>query len=201
MKLRFSPMSPFVRKVRLVAHLVGAADKIELVPTNPWDPETDLPRTNPLGKVPALELDDGTVLCDSSLICEYLDATYNGGLYPKGDRRWPVLARYCIADGVITAAVARIIETVRRPEGVRWEGWLDRQTANISRGLDSLESSQNDVSGPWTIAEVTVICTLGYLDIRAPNEDWRATHPKLAAWYETVKVHPACVATELRPPT
>src|SRR3546814_14826488 len=93
MKLRFSPTSPYVRKVLTTAHEDGIADRIEKVPTDVRGPKSDLGRDNPLGKVPALILDDGTVLFDSPVICEYLDTEHGGGrLLPKsGPERWKTL--------------------------------------------------------------------------------------------------------------
>ena len=74
MKLRYSTTSPFVRKVHVLALETGQIDKIELVKTNTGDPNSDHGKDNPLNKVPALALDDGSKLYDSRVICEYLRA-------------------------------------------------------------------------------------------------------------------------------
>ena len=78
MKLRFSPLSPYVRKVSVTLIETGLEDRVENILTNVWDPETDIADNNPLGKVPALILDDGQVLYDSHVICEYLDSLHDG---------------------------------------------------------------------------------------------------------------------------
>src|SRR3546814_18287823 len=90
MRMRYSPMSPFVRKARVTAHEVGVADRIELVPTDVWDPKTGLDSANPLEKIPTLILDDGKVLFDSPFICEYLDHEFGGGslFQPPVPARW-----------------------------------------------------------------------------------------------------------------
>ena len=64
MKQRYSPTSPYVRKVMVAAIEVGLEGQIEVVPTDPWAPETDLPDDNPLGKVPTLITENGMMLVD-----------------------------------------------------------------------------------------------------------------------------------------
>ncbi|MDJ0946111.1 MAG: glutathione S-transferase N-terminal domain-containing protein [Kiloniellales bacterium] len=193
MKLNYSPTSPYVRKVLVSALELGLADRIERVDSNPWDESDALPRTNPLGKVPALTTDDGQVLFDSLVICDYLD-----GLLPaprliprEAAARTAVLRLHAAADGVLDAAVLRLIENARRPEAYRWAEWDARQKAKIDRALDLLESEAEAFEGPLTLAPITLGCALGYLDFRFPGEDWRAGHPKLAAWYAAFGARPA----------
>ena len=112
MKLRSSPTSPYVRKVLVTLAETGQQDRVEAISTNPWDPATDLPRFNPLGKVPALILDDGVVLVDSPVICEYLDSLHDGDrLFPAaGPARWRVLRQQALADGILDAAILRLLD-------------------------------------------------------------------------------------------
>ena len=105
MKLRYSTTSPFVRKVHVLAIETGQIDKIELVKTNTADPNSGLNQHNPLNKVPALVLDDGSTLYDSRVICEYLDAQARGAFFPPvGPARWTALKRQTLADGMMDAA-------------------------------------------------------------------------------------------------
>jgi glutathione S-transferase len=204
MKLRASATSPYVRKVNAAAREVGLAERIELVPTNPWDPADDLPSQNPLGKVPALVTDDGRVLCDSPLICEYLDGLHDGTkLIPAaGPERWRVRELEALADGVLDAAVARVIEVRMRPEAYRWDGWIERQRGKIARALDVLEveAEAGAFDGPVTIAAVTLGCALGYLDFRFPHDAWREGRPALARWYESFSRRPSMVETVPKDP-
>ena len=73
MKLRYSPTSPYVRKVMVMAIETGLEDSIEAIATNAWESGPDLVNDNPLSKVPTLVLDGGETLYDSPVICEYLD--------------------------------------------------------------------------------------------------------------------------------
>jgi len=186
MQLRYSPTSPYVRKVMATAIETGLDKEIEKIPTNPWDAATDLPSDNPIGKVPALVIDGVRVLFDSPVICEYLDSLHDGAkLYPpSGDARWSTLRLQALGDGILDAAVLRLLEG-RRPEERQSPDWVERQKNVVNRALDTLENEadglERDTAG---IGYVTVGCALGYLDFRFPNDDWRRGRPKLTQWYE-----------------
>lgn len=202
MKLRFSPTSPYVRKVAVTAIETGLDDRIERVETNVWDPATDIFEANPLGKVPALVTDDGAVLCDSPLICEYLDSLSDGDkLIPAtGPERWRALELQALADGIMDAAVARTIETRMRPEALRWDGWLERQRDKIAKAADLLErdAAAGRLDGQVTLGSIALGCALAYVDFRFAEDGWRNGRPKLAAWFETFSQRPSMQAT--RPP-
>lgn len=194
-KLHFSPTSPYVRKALVTAHETGQADKIEKLANSPWE-ENALSSDNPIGKVPALVLDDGTALFDSRVICEYLDAT--GGesaLFPSGPERWAVLRTAAMGDGIMEAGVA--IANERRQDEAHWSDWyIDRQKEKIARTVDALESEADGLQGAPDIGTITVACALGYIEFRDYIGDWRLGRPKLAAWYETFAQRPSMRATE-----
>jgi len=197
MKLRYSPTSPYVRKVWIVALETGLADRIELVTTNAWAPDTDLTADNPLSKVPALITDGGEALFDSPVICEYLDSLHDGQrLVPdSGGARWAQLRLQALGDGILDAALAKRIETTMRPEDKRWPGWVERQGNAIRRGLDVLEEECTAWGADFLIGQITVAATLGYLDFRFGSEDWRSGRPRLAAWFTGASVRASVVAT------
>lgn len=181
MKLRYSTTSPFVRKVHVVAIETGQIGQIELVKTNTADPASGLGKDNPLNKVPALVLEDGTALYDSRVICEYLDAQAHGSFFPVGRARWTALRRQALADGMMDAAVLRMMET-RKPESQRSPDWDARQKLKVTQGLAALEA---DHLGPQLdIGTLSIAIVLDYLDFRFKADDWRANHPKLAAWHK-----------------
>lgn len=195
MKLRYSPVSPYVRKVMITAIETGQESVIDKVPTNPWDPETDLPDDNPLGKVPALLLDDGTTLFDSPVICEYLSARVGADLVPgEGAKRWRVLRLQALADGILDAAVLRLLET-RRPEEIQKPDWIERQKRVIGRGLDALEASVGEWGDELTLGQITAAAACGYLDFRFPGDEWRKGRPALTDWYEAFAQRPSMKAT------
>ncbi len=199
MKLRYAPTSPYVRKVAVMALETGLDGRIERVATNVWDPATDIQDDNPLGKVPALTTDEGTVLCDSPLICEHLDSLHGGApLIPDaGTTRWQVLNTAALADGIMDSAVARIIEIKMRPAELRWDDWLGRQQSKIAKALDTLERQADGapLTGPVNLAQIAVACALGYLDFRFAEDAWREGRPRLAAWYADFAERPSMKAT------
>ncbi len=200
-KLTHNPSSPFVRKAMMVAIETGVIDRMKLVPTDPWNPDDPLPDTNPLGKVPALVATDGNVFTGSALVCEYIDSLHQGRkLYPSEPaERWRALRLHALADGVLEAAVSRIIEQLRRPADVQWEGWIDRQNGKILRTLDALErmAAAGELAAEEpTIGELTLASALGYLDFRFPDLDWREGRPALTAWNETMLQRPSVAQTQ-----
>jgi len=186
MQLRYSPTSPYVRKVMATAIETGLDKEIEKIPTNPWDAATDLPSDNPIGKVPALVIDDARVLFDSPVICEYLDSLHDGEkLFPSGgDARWSALRLQALGDGILDAAVLRLLEG-RRPEEGQSPDWVERQKKVVDRALDTLEKEADTLKGDGAgIGEISAGCALGYLDFRFPDDDWRSGRPKLTGWHE-----------------
>ena len=200
MKLFFSPTSPYVRKVVVAARELGILDRLELVVTSasPVDSGAPIQGHNPLGKVPALLLDDGTVLFDSRVIAEYLDGQAGGAkLFPEGAARWPAIVLQALADGMLDAAILTRYEQVLRPAEKRWPEWVEGQMNKVVRGLDQLEQRwTGHLSGPLDIGCIAAGCALGYLDFRYPDLGWRAERPALASWYEGFAARPAMQATE-----
>lgn len=205
MKLSYNPTSPFVRKVTSLALERGIDKLIERVPADPWNEADPLPQTNPLAMVPALTLEDGSVLVDSALICEYLDSLEGGPhLYPdRGPARWRALQLHSLANGILTAAVATVIETLRRPKELQYEAWIERQKDKIRRTIEVLEAkaAAGELEEPVTIGTLTTANALGYLDFRMKDTPWREGHPKLAAWYEAFSQRPSLSATVPKAPS
>jgi len=193
MKLYSNAASPFARKCRVIAHELGL--KLEEIRTLPMQ-EPDFRRLNPLGKIPALVLDDGSVLIDSPVICEYLNQVGGGKFFPgnsiwrSASGRWKALGLQALGDGLADAAVAYIVLGRENPPP---EANRVRQMAAIHATLDVLERSK--FADPPTIGEIAVACAIGYVAFRLPDLDWKATRPKLAAWYDKFCEFPAMKAT------
>lgn len=185
MKLLFSPASPYVRKVSVVAAVKGVADRIETVrtETNPIVNE-ELRRENPLSKIPVLVLNDGTQIFDSHVICEYLDTLApEPRLFPTGPERIRTLTLGALADGILDAALLLVYEKRFRPEDKWVESWMQRQQAKVDTSLDWLEKAPPAWSGHPDYGHITLACALGYLDFRHGGH-WRARHPSLVAWLD-----------------
>ena len=197
MKLRYSPTSPYVRKVSVVAIETGLDARLERVPTDIRAPSAEFHRDNPLGKVPTLITEGGEALYDSPVICEYLDHQHKGRkLFPrKGRDRWVALRQQAMGDGLLDAALLARYEDFLRPEERRWPDWTKGQMKKIDGVLDQLEAEAKGLKGKPTIGTVTIACALGYLDFRFGSHDWRAKRPKLAKWFTAFGKLPSMKAT------
>lgn len=200
MKLYSTPTSPFVRKVMVVAHEAGLADRIEptLLRPSPMQPDAVLARDNPLSKIPALVLDDGSSLYDSHVICEYLDAHRAAGpelLATSGVARWTALRREALADGMLDAAIQVFYERRNRPEALQWQPWIDGQSAKVRLALDALEREASTFGEGADLGLITIAAALGWLEFRAFLGDLRAGRPTLFAWYDRFCERPSMRAT------
>jgi glutathione S-transferase len=157
---------------------------IDLVETNPHDPESDIGLQNPLGKVPTLVTDDGFVIFDSPVICEYLDNLHGGTrMVPVATpARWRVLRLQALGDGIMDAAVGKVMEG-RRPSGEQSPAFLALQDRKIARSVDWLENNVSELDGPLNLGQIAVACALAYLDFRLPDSGWRDGHASIAAWF------------------
>ncbi len=188
MKLIGSTTSSFVRKVRIV--LAEKKMDYEFEVDSPWTPETKVPSLNPLGKIPVLVLDDNTTLIDSRVIVEYLDnVAPNNKLMPAPNReRTEVKLWEAIADGICDAAALVFLEK-KRAAKLQDKTWISRQEGKMVQGLAYLSAQLAEK--PWCIggtsfslADISVTCTLGYLLLRFPEMTWQEDHPNLLRLYE-----------------
>jgi len=187
MKLLVAGPSPFVRKVRVLIRETGQQDAVEEVDVvaSPTGPDPALVAANPSGKIPALVRDDGPALFDSRVICRYLDARANAGLYPES-RLWETLTLEASADAIMDAGVLMVYEQRFREEGERSQSWIDGQSQKIERSLGAINTRwMSHLSGPMDMSHIAMGCALGYLDLRQPDNDWRGRHEGLAKWFET----------------
>ncbi len=179
-----------------IAIEAGVVDDLELETTNPWDPGSDIATQNPIGKIPALTLSDGSVLFDSPVICEYLDSLSEPPRLfpPKGPLRWQAMTRMALADGLMDAAILRRRELMRNA-GEQSSWWAERQFGIVTRALGAMETEAEDYTG-IDIGLLTTAISLGYLDFRLPEFNWRVSHPRLAAWHLEFSRRPSLKDTE-----
>jgi glutathione S-transferase len=201
MILRSAPASPYGRKVKISASLLGLSDQIKVVEADTNDPKEALRDQNPLGKIPTLVLEDGQTLFDSRVIVEYLDAAAGGGkLIPRARaKRFEALRLQALCDGLCDAALLCVYEARWRPEEIRFAKWTDHQQGKIARALAALESAPPRLPKQLTVGHVMLACALGYLDLRFAGE-WRKKHPKLRKWLAKFAERvPAFDATMVKP--
>lgn len=186
--LRSSPASPFGRQIKIAASVLGLSGKITVEMTDTNDPGDTIRKQNPLGKIPALVLDNGDVIYDSRVILDYLNELAGGDrLIPaKGEARYKVLTLLALANGLMDAALLRVYEGRFREENERSEKWLAYQGEKVARALAVLEAQPPATVSPGDVpdaARIAVACALGYLDLRFEGK-WREDHPNLVKWLD-----------------
>lgn len=200
MKLFWSSRSPFVRKVMIVAHEKGLADRIEKVRTvvAPSKPNPDVMALNPLNKLPTLILDDGRPLYDSRVIVEYLDGIGTGQrLFPaSGDDRLEALRRQALGDGTLDFLLLWLSERAR-PEAQQSPELLAALRVKFKTAFDALEREAADLpKAPFGIGHIAIGCVCGYADFRYAAENWRDGRPALAAFAASFAARPSYQATQ-----
>ena len=198
MKIYFSPFSPYVRKCLVTGHELGLNDRIELLPSSahPVQRDREIIAMNPLGKVPTFFADDGQVLYDSRVICEYLNDLAAGSLFPHaGKARWETLTLQSLGDGILDAALLARYEDVARPEALRWADWRSAQLDKVETSLAHLENDPQQLVDRVDIGSLTVGCALWYLDLRFATLGWRDRYPKVAQWLAAFSQRPSMQAT------
>ncbi len=197
MKILFSPFSPYVRKCLVTAHELGLDHAIQLLPSNahPVNRDRHIIETNPLGKVPTFYTDDGQVLYDSRVICEYLNSLAGGDLFPaSGRQRWSTLTLQSLGDGILDAALLARYEDVARPEQFRFNDWKLAQMDKFETSLTALNNEPGQLADRVDIGTLTVGCALWYLDLRFSDIAWRDRYPKVASWYLSFGQRPSMSA-------
>ena len=199
MKLHWSPRSPFVRKVMVAAHELGLAERIHTVRTvvAMQKPARELLPENPLGKIPTLVLEDGTVLYDSVVIVEYLDSLAGGGrLIPKdGTARFRELRRHALANGFLDLL---ILWRNERDRAAPLPALLDAFTLKTDAVLAALEAEIGAIAEePVGLAQITIAIVGAYLDFRFAELGWRDRCPRLDAWQRRFAERPSMRATEI----
>jgi glutathione S-transferase len=202
MKLIGATSSPYVRKVRVVM----AEKKLDyqFVLEDVWAADTGIMQSNPLGKVPCLVMEGGEALFDSRVIVEYLDTLSPvGKLIPAvGRERAEVKTWEALADGVLDALILARLEAnwAHRPKTQRCQAWIDRQMAKTQASLKAMSQGLGDkpfCAGIYlSLADIAVGCTLGYLDFRFPDVDWRTPYPNLAKLHEKLMQRPSFADTQ-----
>ncbi len=198
MKLIASLTSPYARKVRVV--LAEKRIECELQVEIPWAENTSVPNYNPLGKIPVLLMDDGTVLYDSRVIVEYLDhASPVHNLIPKEVRSRLLAKRWeALGDGICDAAASAYLEG-KRPVPQQSSEWILRQEQKIFRGLAAASEELGEqtwcMGDSYSLADIALGCALGYLDLRFAHIQWREAHANLAGLAVRLNERSAFVST------
>ncbi len=192
MELKFSGLSPYVRKVSIVAHEHGLVERLRMTTVNTRNEPDKITPHNPLGKIPVLITDSGDTLYDSPVICEYLDAEFgNHRLLPAaGPRRWQIMTRVALADGLLDAALLVRLERAR-DASEQSAAWTELQLGKVHRALAYFEDEVDTFGPELDMAQVAVGAAVGYIPVRLLDFDGLPKWPKLRAWYARQLLRPS----------
>jgi len=185
MILRSSPPSPFGRKVKIALGILGLEGDVTIEKADPTDTSDTIRQQNPLGKIPALITEDGTVLYDSPVILEYLDHRAGGAKILPADinARVKAVTLQALCDGILDAGILLVYEGRWRPPEMAVPKWLEHQSGKVTRGLDALEAAPPALTATPDVGQITLACALGYQDLRFGGK-WRAQYPALVKWLD-----------------
>ncbi len=176
MILFFHPGSPYARIIRILARERGPALPEQAVTLR--DPASALLPLNPVGRVPSLQLPDGTVLTETPLIMAHL------GWLPADTSALARLGRVMgLLDGI-----AVWNRELRRVPQERAPGVIALEETRAARVLASLDPAAHD---PGSAEGVALAATLGYGERRHTVWDWRAANPALIPWFAAASARPA----------
>ena len=199
MKLHWSPRSPYVRKVMIVAHEKGLAHRIHCVRTvvGAFAVNEELFAVNPLGRIPTLVLDDGEAVYDSPVICEALDGlSPTNRLFPEEPTRQSALTRQALGDGLMDLLVGWRVELLK-PGAQRSPEYIAASEAKFWKIMDALERGANAFEGAAVdIGHIAIACGLRYADFRFGEFECSNSRPRLAAWIRAMNRRPSFVRTE-----
>lgn len=189
MQLIGSYTSPYVRKIRILLTEKGLP--FSFLEDIPWDADSKAPQYNPLGKVPILIAENGSLWFDSKIIAEYIEALHTSKPLVPSDPLEALHVRQleALADGITEAGVAIFLEKKRNKEQ-QSEAWIERQLVKINRCLDVLEAKLDGVewlhANNFSLADIATGSVLGWLDLRLPGLNWRNQRSNLAAFAERI---------------
>ena len=198
MKLYITPGSPYARMARIVVLEKKLEKRVEVIVAQTRTADSPYYRINPSGRVPCLVRDDGSVLEESALICDWLDQLDGRpvlrvpeSMLAWDQRRLEALARSMV-DGLAVWG-----RELARPRGEQSPGILEHEAARMRRMADAWEEREIGnalVHSPLNMPQITLACGLG-MEARNASLDWRSGHPRLAAWFDAIAVRPSLAAT------
>jgi len=195
MKLFYSPNSPYARKCRVVILEKGLQDLVEMISVLPAENPAELLAYNPLGTVPTLVLNNGNALCESPVICEYLDRlSGKNPLFPTSStEKFDALGLSALADGIMDAAVSIVMEG-RRPEEKQYAPWVERKEKAILRTISAI-ANLNTSAKILHIGIINTAIALEYVSFRLPHIKWREENAELGNWLDLIGKNQSLTST------
>lgn len=191
--LFYSEGSPYARICRMAIRERALSNVVCEAVTTLRDPDAVILPHNPTGRVPALLLQDGTTLTETTLIMQWLDEQ---GAAP---RLMPADSQGIAAYGRVLGLLDGIAvwnRELRRPESERSPSVLALEALRADRIADALD---RDVAmGRYASLDagaLALLAVLGYAERRHRVWDWRSGRDQLIRWFEAMSERPSFAQT------
>lgn len=196
MRLFHTPGSPYARIARMAVIELGLDDRVATEEVTLRDPASVLLPFNPVGRVPALVLADGTTVTETTAVLMALDAFVGPQqrLLPGPDQP-KALAAYGRVLGAMDG-IAVWNRELRRPEHERSPGVIAFEAVRAARVADALEADV--ATGGFAVVDagfLALVALLGYCERRHPAFAWRPGRDALATWFDAAAARPAVAMT------
>ena len=193
MQLLYTKRSPYARKARIMA--IEKNIPLECIEEDLVNKSSRLKESNPLGRIPTLILDDGELICDSPLICEYLENLKDKPAFiPKDEKaRRHILNLAAIADGLMEDVVGIYLEKTRHPQDFH-QGFVHNKEDACRRSFTFFENHVADLKN-FNIASIGVVSAVGYMHFRLPNMYETKKYPALTRWFDECQTRPSVAQT------
>jgi glutathione S-transferase len=188
--------SPFVRRVAVSLRVLGFAYEHDT--RSVFGDFDSMRKTNPLGRIPSLVLDDGQVLIDSAAILDWLDQRVGAARAltpPAGPERQRALRLIALATGAIDKFGAAAYERIIRPSAHRWPEWIERCRTQGQGALAALGAEPWPAAARLDQAAITTACAIRYVRLVDAEQMPRGRYPALDALSDRCEARPEFKAT------
>ena len=195
MELKCSLTSPYARRVRVLAYELGIGDRLKIQVVRPRESSDFLWTINPIGKVPTLQLNDGSSIYDSLTICDYLIATYSPewGITQQNNF-WEYRTRLSMLNEMSDAGTQARRLLIQEPPQ---QNSADFQLSKIHRGLAHIENNWISLESELSLVSIGLGCTFDWLLNRFPEINWVSSCPRITNWFNEFKLRQSMEKTQI----
>lgn len=189
MKLIYTTTSPLARKCRIILRELGLADRIEEIITATRSEDALIMTYNPNGMVPTLETDEGYTICETTVICNYLEKQSNNKKFiPQNEKEyWQIIGLDAIASQMLESVVSRARDMKFKPKEFHFPAGIKYEQRRVQRGFDFLEKKSSIFMNKVNRLHITLGMVCLVLDNVFPDEKWRENRSNILKVYEKFK--------------
>jgi len=189
MKLIYTTTSPLARKCRIILRELGLTDRIEEIITTTRSEDALIMSYNPNGMVPTLETDEGYTICETTVICNYLEKQSNNKKFiPQNEKEyWQIIGLDAIASQMLESVVSRARDMKFKPKEFHFPAGIKYEQRRVQRGFDFLEKKYSIFMNKVNRLHITLGMVCLVLDNVFPDEKWKENRSDILKVYEEFK--------------